>query len=223
MDPEVIRKSRMFPLRFFSAMIANKTLHYHEALEEAINISVENVPSLSGKSLILCDLSRSMEWALSGKSDVTRLAPASIFAAALAIKAEKADLVGFSAETKIVPFRKDQSVLLLTKDLIEAVPHEGTQTWQSVKKHFADHDRVIIVTDEQADYSGSMGRGDWTDKDPSSLVPETTPIFTFNVAGYAAGHAPSGKKNRYAFGGLTDAAFTAIELLERGTDQSWPF
>jgi len=224
-DPETIRKSRMFPLRFFSALVATKTLRYAQALEEAINVSVENVPSLSGKTLILCDLSGSMDWALSTKSDVKRLAPASIFAAALAIKAEKAELVAFSEETKVVPFRKDQSVLLLTKDLVEAVPHLGTATWQAVKKHFKDHDRVIIVTDEQSDYSGSwgLGRRDWTDKDPSGIVPETTPIFIFNVAGYAAGTMPSGKKNRYTFGGLTDAAFTAIELLERGNDQEWPF
>lgn len=226
-DPEIIRKSRMFPLRFFSAMVANKSLHYHEALEEAINVSVENVPSLSGKTLILCDLSGSMDWAISDKSEVKRLAPASIFAAALAIKAEKAELVAFSEITKVVPFRKDQSVLLLTKDLVEAIPHQGTQTWQAVKQHFNGHDRVIIVTDEQSDYSGSgatlWGRRDFRDQDPSSIVPETTPIFIFNVAGYRAGTMPSGKKNRYTFGGLTDAAFTAIELLERGNDQEWPF
>ena len=224
-DPETIRKSRMFPLRFFSALVATKTLRYAQALEEAINVSVENVPSLSGKTLILCDLSGSMDWAISTKSEVKRLAPASIFAAALAIKAEKAELVAFSEETKVIPFRKDQSVLLLTKDLVEAIPHLGTATWQAVKKHFKDHDRVIIVTDEQSDYSGSwgLGRRDWTDKDPSGIVPETTPIFIFNVAGYRAGTMPSGKKNRYTFGGLTDAAFTAIELLERGNDQEWPF
>ena len=54
-------------------------------------------------------------------------------------------------------------------------------------------------------------------------MPETTPIYIFNVAGYRAGTMPSGRKNRYTFGGLTDAAFTAIELLEKGNDQSWPF
>jgi len=64
---------------------------------------------------------------------------------------------------------------------------------------------------------------DGTDKDPSTIIPETTPLFTFNVAGYHAGHSPSGKKNRYAFGGLSDAAFTAIELLETGSDETWRF
>ena len=82
---------------------------------------------------------------------------------------------------------------------------------------------MIILTDEQADYAGSLFGRDYRDQDPSKTVPETTPLYTFNVAGYKAGHAPSGKKNRYTFGGLSDAAFTAIELLEKGQDEAWPF
>ena len=49
------------------------------------------------------------------------------------------------------------------------------------------------------------------------------PIFTFNLAGYRAGHMPSGGDNRYTFGGLTDQGFLAIELLERGVNAAWPF
>jgi hypothetical protein len=221
MDAETIRRSRMFPLRFFQAMVANATLHYHEALEEAIKVSVENVPSLKGNSLILVDISSSMDYPLSAKGDTKRLAPASIFGAALAVRAERADLVAFTTTSTKVPFRKDGSVLLVTKAIVDALPHGGTQTWQAVQQHFGGHDRVIIITDEQAD--AFAGWRDWGDKDPSSVIPETTPLFTFNLAGYSPGHAPSGKRNRYAFGGLTDAAFTAIELLERGNDESWPF
>ena len=222
MDPEVIRKSRMFPLRFFSALVATKTLTYARELEESINLSVENVPSLPGKTLILVDISSSMDGALSAKSDVTRLAPASIFGAALAVRAEKPTLVAFTDQSKELHVRKGQSVLLLTKELIDAFPHAGTQTWQTVQKHFAGHDRVVILTDEQADYTSTVWR-DYTDRDPSTIVPENVPIYTFNLAGYRVGHAPSGKRNRYAFGGLTDAGFTTIELLEKGTDASWPF
>lgn len=211
-DPEVIAKSRMFPLRFFTAFAATKSLTYGRELETAIDLSLKNVPSMSGKTLVLCDVSGSMDYPMAGKTDVKRLAPASIFAAALAIRAEKADLVAFSNESKAIPFRKDQSILLATKDIIDSMPHGGTATWQAVSRHFANHDRVVIVTDEQADWGYSDG-----------LLPAATKLYTFNVAGYAAGHAPSGRKNRYTFGGLSDAGFTAIELLERGNDQSWPF
>jgi hypothetical protein len=221
-DAETIAKSRMFPLRFFQAFVATKTLTYARELEEAIDLATRNVPALGGKTLILVDISASMDQALSAKSDVTRLAPASIFGAALAVRAEHPTLVAFTDRDKVIPVRSDQSILLLTKEIVGALPHAGTQTWQTVQRHFAGHDRVVILTDEQADYTTSWGR-DYTDKDPSSVVPETVPLYTFNLAGYRAGHAPSGKRNRYAFGGLTDAGFTAIELLEKGNDQDWPF
>lgn len=223
-DAETIAKSRMFPLRFFQAFLATKTLTYARELETAIDLSLANVPSLKGKTLVMVDISSSMDGAMSGKSEVTRLAPASIFGAALAVRAEKADLVAFTTTSTKVPFRRDQSILLATKDIVGALPHGGTETWQAVQQHFSGHDRVIILTDEQADsYGRGIGWFDATDKDPSSMIPEGVPLYTFNLAGYRAGHAPSGKKNRYTFGGLTDAGFTAIELLEKGKDQDWPF
>jgi len=211
-DPEVIAKSRMFPLRFFSAFVATKSLTYGRELEEAINLSLRNVPSLTGNTLVLCDVSGSMDYPLSGKSDVKRLAPASIFAAALALRAEKATLVAFSESSKVIPFRKDSSVILATKDIVESMPHGGTHTWSAVNAHLNGHDRVVIVTDEQTQ-----------ERYGDAKIPDEIPLFVFNLAGYAPGASPSGKKNRYTFGGLTDAAFTAIELLERGQDQSWPF
>jgi hypothetical protein len=223
-DAETIKRSRMFPLRFFTAFLATKTLTYARELETAIDLSLANVPALKGRTLILVDISRSMDWPLSAKSDVTRLAPASIFGAALAIRAEHPTLVAFTDTSVEIHVRKNQSVLLTTKEIADALVHSGTQTFQSAKRHFSGHDRVIILTDEQADPATAYwGVRDGTDKDPSTIIPETTPLFTFNVAGYHAGHAPSGKKNRYAFGGLSDAAFTAIELLESGSDESWPF
>ena len=223
-DAETIKRSRMFPLRFFTAFLATKTLTYARELETAIDLSLQNVPALKGKTLILVDISRSMDWPLSAKSDTTRLAPASIFGAALAARAEHPTLVAFTDTSVEIHVRKNQSVLLTTKEIADALVHSGTQTFQSVQRHFSGHDRVIILTDEQADPATAYwGVRDGTDKDPSTIIPETTPLFTFNVAGYHAGHAPSGKKNRYAFGGLSDAAFTAIELLETGSDETWRF
>jgi hypothetical protein len=73
---------------------------------------------------------------------------------------------------------------------------------------------VVIVTDEQAG------------ADPvgiSRSIPETVPMYTWNLAGYQAGHAPSGGRNRHTFGGLTDAAFGMVRLLECGLNAEWPW
>ena len=48
-------------------------------------------------------------------------------------------------------------------------------------------------------------------------------MYTWNLAGYQAGHAPSGGRNRHAFGGLTDAAFRMIPALEAGASARWPW
>ncbi|GAA2115033.1 hypothetical protein GCM10009759_59790 [Kitasatospora saccharophila] len=44
-----------------------------------------------------------------------------------------------------------------------------------------------------------------------------------NLAGYRTGPAPSGTGNRHTFGGLTDAAFRLVPLLEAGQDAGWPW
>ena len=92
----------------------------------------------------------------------------------------------------------------------------GTNTADAVRRHFAHHDRVVLVTDEQA-FPGPRG------VTATSVVPASVPVYTFNVAGYRYGHGPSGVANRHVFCGLTDQGFAAIPLLESGRDGSWPF
>ncbi len=75
----------------------------------------------------------------------------------------------------------------------------------------SEHDRVIIVTDEQ--YSGQA---------PSEVVPKNIPLYTWNLNGYQAGGF-SGDSKRHTFGGLTDKAFTQIPLIEAGQTAKWPW
>jgi hypothetical protein len=212
-DPETIAASRMLPLRFLAAHEATKSsLTYARELDLALELSLSSVPALKGRTLVLCDVSGSMDWAMSAKSDSTRIGAATVFAAALALRAESADLVAFSAGSQKIPHRAGGSVLLLAREVAGSMAHASTNTWSAVRENLAGHDRVVIVTDEQT-------QEDWR----GDVAPEGTPLFTFNVAGYAPGHSPSGRKNRYTFGGLTDAGFAAIELIERDRDVAWPF
>lgn len=92
----------------------------------------------------------------------------------------------------------------------------GTNTADAVRRWYNGHDRVVIVTDEQA-------WGGWLGSDPLSHIPAKTPAYTWNLAGYQRGHGPSGSHNRHTFGGLTDVAFRMIPLLEAGRDARWPW
>ncbi|MEV4017695.1 hypothetical protein AB0J35_45125 [Nonomuraea angiospora] len=92
----------------------------------------------------------------------------------------------------------------------------GTNTAAAVRTHFRDHDRVVIITDEQA-HGGYLG------SDPTSRVPERVPVYTWNLAEFDHGHGPSGTGNRHTFGGLADAAFRLIPILESRRSAGWPF
>jgi hypothetical protein len=213
-DPERVAKSRQFPFRFLSAYNANRgSLRWAWALEQALNHSLVNVPSLPGRTLILVDRSGSMFDTVSEKSGLNRADSAALFGTALALRSASADLVQFGTNYSSVSFRRGDSILRA----VEKFGHMGgTNTASAVRGNFRDHDRVVIVTDEQA------GRG-WYGGDPTKAVPAKVPVYTWNLAGYKHGHGPSGEDNRHTFGGLTDQAFKMIPLLEAGRNADWPW
>lgn len=170
------------------------------------------MPSLPGKTLVLVDRSGSMWSPLSDRSELNRADAAAVFGAAVAIRAEHADLVEFGTGSAPVRFRSGESVLKVLGRFGEL---GGTNTTEAVRRHYRAHDRVLIVTDEQAAYSYHG--------DPTEQIPEHIPVYTWNLAGYRAGHAPSGRPMRHTFGGLSDAAFRMVPLLERGRDADWPW
>ncbi|MET7860543.1 TROVE domain-containing protein [Streptomyces sp. NPDC005318] len=211
-DPAVVAASRQFPFRYLAAYRHAPSLRWAYPLEQALGHSLANVPALRGRTLILVDRSGSMWSPLSDRSQLNRADAAAIFGAALALRAADADLVEFGTNSAPVTFRGGESVL---KILDRFGDLGGTNTAEAVRRHYRGHDRVLIVTDEQASFTYY---GDATE-----AVPARVPVYTWNLAGYRVGHAPSGSENRHTFGGLSDAAFRMVPLLEAGRDADWPW
>lgn len=212
-DADQITRSRMLPFRFLAAHRAAPSLRWAWPLEQALNHSLANTPALGGRTLILVDRSGSMFGRMSERSQLNRADSAAIFGSALALRADNADLVQFGSHHQAVPFSRGESVLKVVERFGQL---GGTYTAAAVHAHYAKHDRVIIVTDEQA-ADNPFGA------DPTALVPEDIPVYTWNLAGYERGHGPSGTGNRHTFGGLSDSAFALIPLLERRRDAGWPW
>lgn len=209
-DAEQVAKSRQFPFRFLSAHRAVSSLRWGHPLEIALNHSLRNLPELTGRTLVLVDRSGSMFGPLSGKTGLDRADAAAVFGSAIALRnMGRTDLVQFGTNSQSVPVSTGDSLLRVVNERFANLG--GTNTATAVRAHYAGHDRVVIVTDEQAH-----------DGDPGSIVPRTVPVYTWNLAGYRYGHGP-GSTNRHTFGGLTDAAFRLIPLLERGKDAPWPW
>ncbi|GAA3387246.1 TROVE domain-containing protein [Cryptosporangium minutisporangium] len=212
-DPAQVAKSRQLPMRFLSAYRAAPSLRWGHALESALASSLANVPALSGRTLVLVDRSGSMFGPLSARSELTRADAAALFGTALAVRAEQATLVEFGTNSRELRLPRGTSVLRMLERFGGL---GGTNTADAVRKHYRMHDRVVIVTDEQV-WGGYRGA------DPTSAVPADVPVYTWNLAGYRYGHGPSGADNRHTFGGLSDAAFRMIPLLEAGRNATWPF
>lgn len=220
-DPAQVAKSRQLPMRFLSAYRAAPSLRWAWALEQAIAHSLANVPELPGRTLVLVDTSTSMKLGFSRDGTLMRWDAAAVFGLALGRRCADADVVSFSdgflfggPHTKVFKLRPGGSLL----SDVERWKSRGyflgggTNTAGALKRHFAHHDRVVILTDEQAG-PGDVGRS----------LPAHVPLYTWNLAGYRFGHAPSGSAHRHTFGGLTDQAFRMIPLLEAGKNADWPF
>jgi len=225
-DPEQVRRSRLFPFRFLAAYRAAPSLRWGHSLELALNASLANVPALKGRTLILVDRSGSMFGAVSEKSGLNRADSAALFGSALALRADRADLVEFGTGSQMVLSTDGAKVLGHSEPVLKMVQRfgsmGGTNTADAVRKWYRGHDRVVIVTDEQAagaywgnSYGGRAGGP------VLGAIPETVPLYTWNLAGERLGHGPSGQGNRHTFGGLTDHAFKLIPMLEAGRDARW--
>jgi hypothetical protein len=231
-DPEVIAKSRMFPFRFLAAYrAAGDSLRWSYALERALNLSLTNVPELSGRTLILVDRSPSMfpahdySFPASKIKGISRADQAALFGAALALRAEKPTLVWFGGKSFVTPVKPGTSVLKLVEHFGE---DSGTDIPSAVKGHYAAHDRVIVLTDEQTQqgWFPSNMYGYYGGMHPTpidQLVPKDVPVYMWNFAGYTAAAMNSGDSARFTMGGLTDESFRLIPRLESGREGSWPW
>lgn len=215
-DPQEVARSRQFPLRFLSAYRHCVSDRWAWPLEKALELSLERIPELGGRTLILVDTSWSMYTPLSARSTLMRWDAAVLFGLAVARRCEDAEVVSFSDGHRHFPLTRGESLLRAIRRWTDDgyfIGH-GTATARALLATYRRHDRVLIVTDEQAahDY-----------QEVTHAIPPQVPLYTWNLGGYRYGHGPAGRSGRYVLGGLSDAAFQVIPVLERGRHAAWPF
>jgi hypothetical protein len=229
-NPEQVARSKQFPMRFLSAYRNVVGDAFKFPIEQALQHSLANIPSLDGRTLILIDTSGSMNGQMSGRSELKRWDAAVIFGLALAARCEDAEVVSFSDAhqgfshwsgrvgkgqgSMVFPAIKGETLLrgMERWDKGGFFIGMGTDTAGAVSRHFKDHKRIIILTDEEAQTGN-----------PYARVPDSVIKIDVNLAGYGHSHAPKETKNLIKLAGLTDSMFMMIPWLEAGLDESWPF
>ncbi len=134
---------RVLPFRFVAA--ARAAPRYEPALDEALAETILAQPVMDGRTLVLVDVSGSMDARLSVKSDLTRMDAAATLAAILPGKVR---LFTFSNAVVEVPARRGMAGV---DAILRSQPHGGTELGKAVAQmNTIPHDRLIVITDEQA-------------------------------------------------------------------------
>ena len=217
-NPEAVKRSRQLPFRFLSAYKELSTESFagsrvFDALENAAEASIENMPRLSGTTVIAVDTSASMGCAVSAKSKIRCREIAML----LGLMANKIcdNSIFYTFDTKI----KKHSVSHRTGILAAAMNsvHGGcTYMYLPFEQMISDNikaDRIIILSDNQcndswrtpvqaraAEYREKTGNDIW--------------VHAIDLQGYGTQQFHGSKTNIIA--GWSEKVFEFIRLAEMG-------
>lgn len=218
-EEKAIRNSLVFPFRYITAMREIEKLPGSQeilrALSTAANISVQNVPALSGTTLVAIDVSGSMSAPVSGNKDTSCADVAIMFGAALAQK--NADVLIFSDDARYVSLR-GQDLFGDIATIKQHVKPAGTNFHAIFQTASRAYDNIVILSDMQAwmrpaggIFSTSNPRQSFTEyRHKFSCEPR---VYSFDLDGYGTLQFP--ESNIYAIAGFSDKVFDLMKELEQ--------
>ena len=153
-----MKTERVLPFRFLAA--ARNAPQWEQELEQAMFRALEGRGMrLAGHTVLLVDVSGSMEVLLSRRSDMRRTDAAYGLAILLREIAEKVTIYTFSDSAQLVPSRRGMAL----RDALEiSQPHGGTflgKALAHVEENCGGYDRIIVITDEQSHDHVAAPRG----------------------------------------------------------------
>ena len=154
-----LKTERVLPFRFLAA--ARVTPQWETALETAMFRALEGrTARLKGHTVLVVDVSGSMEAVLSRRSEMRRTDAAYGLAILLREIAEKITIYSFSAIARRVASRRG---IALRDALEQSQPHMSTMLGAALKQIEAEvregWDRIVVITDEQSHDSVSAPKG----------------------------------------------------------------
>lgn len=216
-DPEAVRKSRQLPFRFLSAykeVWETADSKVIDALEDAIEASIENMPKLSGTTVIAADTSGSMGWPVSSGSRVACYEIGMLLGVMASKMCESSIFYTFSDDIRKEPVSKRTPILATVSN----VSCEGG-TWMHLpfKKMIEDGvkaDRVIIISDNQCNcFLNLSAVQSYVDK-YNKLAGDDIWVHAIDLQGYGTQQFHGEKTNIIA--GWSEKVLDFIKLAEQG-------
>lgn len=233
-DRNAVLHSKQIPFRFLSAYREIQkvshalTSQVMDALESAISVSVENIPKVSGNTLIAMDVSGSMLASILVKRKDGKLVPSSIerydigiILGMIAHKFCEFSMSGiFGDKWEVVSLAKYSSgILSNTMELRSMVGRVGCSTnGYKVIEYLLEKnmqvDRIMIFTDCQMwDSSGQNKTFTETFIKYQRKYPNVK-LYCFDLSGYGNIMIPQNTKNVCLIGGWSDKIFDFVKVFE---------
>lgn len=142
-----MKVDRILPFRFITAARYNPAFEEH--LETAMFRCLDGTEKLPGTTVLVVDVSGSMNDPLSGKSDLRRLDAAYGLAILCRELCENVKIFSFSSSVQIIPPRRGFAL----RDAIDrSQPHGSTYLKRALTEidRKETYDRIVVITDEQS-------------------------------------------------------------------------
>jgi 60 kDa SS-A/Ro ribonucleoprotein len=159
-EPANVRQARVFPYQLmvaFTQVDAAVPAEVREALQDAMEVALENVPAIAGRVVVCPDVSGSMQSPVTGhrKGSTTAVRcvdVAALVAAALVRKNRDAEVLPFSDDVVPVRLNSRDSVMTNAK-VLASLPSGGTNCsapLRQLNKRKALADLVVLVSDNMS-------------------------------------------------------------------------
>jgi 60 kDa SS-A/Ro ribonucleoprotein len=140
-----MKTERVLPFRFLAA--ARYAPQWEEALEQAMYKAIAGREKFAGRTVLLVDISGSMDAPLARRSEMLRMDAACGLAVLLREVCETVEVYSFSDKLVRVPSRRG---FALRDAIVSSQPHGGTQLGHALTSLRESYDRIIVITDEQS-------------------------------------------------------------------------
>jgi len=229
-DPEEVRKSKQFPFRFYSAykMIEGELWvdRYTDALEKAIQVSVENVKGFEEDTrvVIACDVSGSMGEKVSPKSIIRNYDIGLVLGMLLQNRCRQTITGIFGSEWKIVKLPKTNILSNISR--LDALSNEvgwstnGYKILKDLINRKIVADKICIFTDLQlwdtsSDYDTQGMKVLWNTY-KKEVAPEAK-IYLFDLAGYGNTPLSIFQNGVYFIAGWSEKIFEVMDAIDKGS------
>lgn len=218
-----IKKSMVFPYQIYCAYknIGIRNMSINSALDYAFKTACGNMPQMDGDTVVILDVSGSMEDKLSSNSSLTLKEVGAVYAAAMLVNTN-ADFIKFGNEAKMMKFNPLENVFdIVAKMCSNDRCGYGTDIVPAFRLMNKKYDRIFLVSDMQImDKNGGWycgcRNGAETYNEYCKIYKCHPHMYSFDLANYSTQIENPNNPRIHLLTALNDTLFKMLPYIENG-------